>query len=77
MTGCLGAGTGCGWCIPFLMKIAADPEGFKIEGLTADEYAACRQDYIKTQPKNTFAEKGPESGEAQEHEGQGNDAPTF
>jgi len=21
MTGCLGAGTGCGWCIPFLVKI--------------------------------------------------------
>lgn len=24
MTACLGAGTGCGWCIPILQRIAAD-----------------------------------------------------
>ena len=60
MTECLGAGTGCGWCIPFLKKIAADPDRFAVVQLNAEEYAAKRQAYIRTQqPKNTFEE--PES----------------
>ena len=55
MTECLGAGTGCGWCIPFLKKIAESPETFLAEGMSAENYAAMREDYIKTkQPKNTF-----------------------
>ncbi len=55
MTECLGAGTGCGWCIPFLKKIAASPETFLAEGLSPEEYAAKRQEYIKTrQPRNEF-----------------------
>jgi bacterioferritin-associated ferredoxin len=55
MTECLGAGTGCGWCIPFLKKIAESPESFVDQELTAEEYAAKRKDYIKTkQPKNEF-----------------------
>jgi bacterioferritin-associated ferredoxin len=55
MTECLGAGTGCGWCIPFLKKIAADPEWYLKEGITPEEYAASRQEYIKTkQPRNEF-----------------------
>lgn len=67
MTECLGAGTGCGWCIPFLKKIAADPEGYALVHLNAEEYAARRQTYIKTQqPKNTFDEgedRSPEAGQ--------------
>lgn len=55
MTECLGAGTGCGWCIPFLIKIAADPEAFAIDNLTPEEYSERRKSYIKTEPKNTFA----------------------
>ena len=55
MTECLGAGTGCGWCIPFLIKIAENPDAFGIDDLTPEQYAERRKSYIKTQPKNTFA----------------------
>lgn len=55
MTECLNAGTGCGWCIPFLVKIAADPDAFAIHHLTAEQYAEMRKNYIKTEPKNTFS----------------------
>ncbi len=54
MSECLGAGTGCGWCIPFLKKIAADPEQFAVDDLSADEYAERRKTYISTQPRNEF-----------------------
>ena len=55
MTECLGAGTGCGWCIPFLIKIAADPDGFGIDELTPTEYAEKRKTYRgSAAPKNTF-----------------------
>lgn len=45
---CGGAGTGCGWCVPFLkncFEAAADekePDG----GITAEEYEAQRAAYI-------------------------------
>ncbi len=54
MTNCLGAGTGCGWCIPFLVRIATDPEGFDLDELTPDEYAEQRTSYRKNDPKNKF-----------------------
>ena len=54
MTECLGAGTGCGWCIPFLIKIAQDPDVFLLDDLTPDQYAERRKQYIQTEPKNTF-----------------------
>jgi hypothetical protein len=55
MSECLGAGTGCGWCIPFLLKIAADPDAFDAAGMTAEEYAHRRRSYIESgQPKNRF-----------------------
>jgi len=54
MTECLGAGTGCGWCIPFLIKIAHDPDAFALTDLTCDQYAEARKNYIKCEPKNTF-----------------------
>ncbi len=55
MSECLGAGTGCGWCIPFLIKIANDPDAFMVDGMTPDEYAQARSQYIKTkQPRNQF-----------------------
>ncbi|MEK6675447.1 MAG: hypothetical protein AABZ47_07310 [Planctomycetota bacterium] len=55
MSECLGAGTGCGWCIPVLIKIAADPDHFEFLDLTPEQYAELRKAYIKTQPKNTFS----------------------
>ena len=54
MTECLGAGTGCGWCIPFLIKIAQDPDAFALEDQTSEAYAESRKQYIATQPRNTF-----------------------
>ncbi len=55
MSECLGAGTGCGWCVPFLAKIAEDPDGFEADGMDPGEYAARRQAYIKSgEPKNKF-----------------------
>lgn len=48
---CGGAGTGCGWCIPFLKKIFSEyqtgqgvPE---LDALTPEEYAQLRAKYIK------------------------------
>lgn len=54
MTGCLNAGTGCGWCIPILIRIAENPEAFSLDDLAPDDYAAKRQSYIKSEPKHTF-----------------------
>lgn len=63
MSDCLGAGTGCGWCIPILCKILKRAEaGWELENVvdaetlpqSAEEYAAARQDYIKSKKKNTF-----------------------
>jgi len=52
---CGGAGTGCGWCIPFLKQIfrqeaAADPaaEVNELDVLTPEEYARLRADYVKS-----------------------------
>jgi NAD(P)H-nitrite reductase large subunit len=53
---CGGAGTGCGWCIPFLKQIfrqgterasGGDAGEGKIDELTAEEYAAQRAEYVK------------------------------
>ena len=55
LSDCFGAGTGCGWCIPFLLKIADDPDHFSLNGMTPEEYAEKRKVYRTTgQPKNTF-----------------------
>jgi len=35
MTECLAAGTDCGWCIPFLIKIAENPDAFGIDDIAA------------------------------------------
>lgn len=54
MTECLNAGTGCGWCIPFLVKIARDPDAFDSD-LSPEEYAARRSAYRAAGgPKNSF-----------------------
>lgn len=45
---CGGAGTGCGWCVPFLKKcFEAEAIGNEsVSELTAEEYARRRADYI-------------------------------
>lgn len=45
---CSGAGTGCGWCVPFLKKCfeaALESNSAQIQ-LTAEEYEAERAEYI-------------------------------
>lgn len=55
---CGGAGTGCGWCVPFLEKCfesASEGNSAKIE-LTPAEYEAQRAGYIaagKVRPKES------------------------
>lgn len=41
---CGGAGTGCGWCVPFLRRYFENSEGQR--DLTREEYAAARTAYI-------------------------------
>jgi bacterioferritin-associated ferredoxin len=48
---CGGAGTGCGWCIPFLRQIhqqALQGGASELEQLSADEYARRRAEYIRS-----------------------------
>jgi NAD(P)H-nitrite reductase large subunit len=50
MAECGGAGTGCGWCIPFLKQIfrqAADGSETELEQLTPAEYERRRADYVR------------------------------
>lgn len=54
MSACAGAGTGCGWCVPFLKQIfrkqleaTPDAEAADLDSLTAAEYAARRADHIR------------------------------
>lgn len=57
MSECLGAGTGCGWCIPYLAAIAERrPEvGDPLFAQSREEYAARRQSYIVTRaPRRQF-----------------------
>jgi bacterioferritin-associated ferredoxin len=55
MSECLSAGTGCGWCIPFLVKIANEAGESEAIEMTPEEYAESRKAYITThQPKNRF-----------------------
>jgi NAD(P)H-nitrite reductase large subunit len=47
---CGGAGTGCGWCIPFLKQIfqaAVNGGETELERLTPEEYERRRAEYIR------------------------------
>lgn len=47
---CFGAGSGCGWCIPFLVKLHREVVGGASEEavtLTPEEYQALRAEYRK------------------------------
>lgn len=50
MAECFGAGTGCGWCRPFLERmfcatVTDDPEAAELP--TAEHYARLRSDYVR------------------------------
>lgn len=47
---CGGAGTGCGWCIPFLKQLhesATEGGTAELEALTPEEYARRRAAYVR------------------------------
>ena len=63
MSECLGAGTGCGWCIPILKRIyeqtrlerdAVQSEETIELSMTPEEYAAARASYLGSSKKNSF-----------------------
>ena len=46
---CGGAGTGCGWCVPFLKQIFRQgTEPVELEQLSAEDYAQRRADYVRS-----------------------------
>jgi bacterioferritin-associated ferredoxin len=48
---CGGAGTGCGWCIPFLKQIfrqCGENGETELEQLSAEEYARRRAEYVRS-----------------------------
>jgi NAD(P)H-nitrite reductase large subunit len=49
MSECHGAGTGCGWCRPFLKKLfeAAQADAATPDLPTADDYACGRTNYVR------------------------------
>ncbi len=47
ISGCGGAGTGCGWCVPFLRQLFEQGQSNDLEQLNADDYAKRRADYIR------------------------------
>jgi bacterioferritin-associated ferredoxin len=66
---CGGAGTGCGWCIPFLRELHLHAQGKGEPGLaqlTPEEYASRRAAYIRSgrgvpPPGATPLPEGPEN----------------
>lgn len=47
---CGGAGTGCGWCIPYLKRYFEEARAGRpldVDDLTAEEYARQRGEYIR------------------------------
>jgi NAD(P)H-nitrite reductase large subunit len=47
---CGGAGTGCGWCIPFLKQIfrqEAEGAATDLDQLTPEQYARRRAEYVR------------------------------
>jgi NAD(P)H-nitrite reductase large subunit len=59
MSECLGAGTGCGWCIPILKRIFDQARGETpsdvVIDLTPEEYARQRKSYIEEKkPRHEF-----------------------
>ncbi len=44
---CYGAGTGCGWCRPFLQRLMEQEDPTSVDLPSADCYAADRREYRK------------------------------
>ena len=68
MSECGGAGTGCGWCVPFLKQIfrrASEGGVIDLETLTPEDYERRRAGYIHegkgTPPPGAEPKCGPET----------------
>ncbi|MBL8815650.1 MAG: (2Fe-2S)-binding protein [Planctomyces sp.] len=50
---CGGAGTGCGWCVPFIRRLFEMNQGESANVIesTPEEYAAQRAEYVKQNNK--------------------------
>ena len=44
---CGGAGTGCGWCVPFLRQLFEQGQSADLDALDPEDYARKRADYIR------------------------------
>lgn len=57
---CLGAGTGCQWCVPFLKKLHQQWEAGQTPDLpiAPQEYARRRRSYHRTGERDEAAERG-------------------
>ncbi len=57
---CLGAGTGCQWCVPFLKKVHAQWQAGETPDLpvSPEEYAQRRQHYRRSGSRDDAAEQG-------------------
>jgi bacterioferritin-associated ferredoxin len=45
---CGGAGTGCGWCVPFLQQLFREgDQPTDLDELSAEDYARRRKEYLK------------------------------
>ncbi len=63
LSACLGAGTGCGWCIPMLRKIQEQAAGSQkptedqlaeIAHRAPGDYAEARAKYLRSDEKHSF-----------------------
>lgn len=50
---CGGAGTGCGWCVPFLQQLFEQRAQGDLETLTPEEYARRRARYLEQKKHNS------------------------
>lgn len=57
---CMGAGTGCHWCVPFLTSLHRQWERGEKPDLpvSPEEYAARRREYHRTGQRDAAAEDG-------------------
>ncbi|MFG0263108.1 MAG: bacterioferritin-associated ferredoxin [Novipirellula sp. JB048] len=53
LSGCFGAGTGCGWCRPVLRKLMEQRDPAAVTLPDRDEYARQRREYRKQRSRQT------------------------
>ena len=48
LSDCFGAGTGCGWCVPYITRLFEQAQRGEVESAepSADEYAQSRRTYV-------------------------------